>query len=809
MLLVLKQDLLYALRAFRKNPGFALSALLTLALGIGGNSAMFTIVRAVLLKPLPYFNPDRLVRVSFDNPQQNTQDVGFSMERFEALGLPTSFTDFGAFFIAFENLTLTGDAGPEPVKTARISSNCLGVLGVQPIAGRGFNASEDAPGGRHVALISSELWQRRFARDPQVIGKTASLDSTAYAIVGVMPPAFQFPLPGIDVWVSRPSDFSALPPAYRRSAGILLGLGRLKSGATLDQARAELNVLNRQFILAHPNESQNSVLRVNIMRDRMVANVRPILWMLLGAAGFVLFIACANLASVLLARATSRSREFAIRASLGATRSRLIGQLLAESTLLAFAGGTIGLLLAAWSLAALTKANLPYLPRSSEIHMDHWMLAFTLLLSVGTGILFGLFPSLDASRTDLVEALRDRVRTSRSRGIFRWGTLNVLVVAQFAFSLILLIGAVLLTESLAKLYSLALGFRADHLLTMQIALPRARYDPKRARAFFEQLVERIRALPAVRGAAVAQTIPMTARYATRVAVAEQPPVKLNERSDATLQVATPDYFATLGIARRRGRDFADRDGTTGSAAIIINEAFARRFWPAYPNGPDPLGQHVLIGASPKPVEIVGVVADVRERSVDSAGGLEVYLPLATNPLQNAGVLVRTEGDPLRIVPSIRNQVLALDRDQAASSVATMDHLIDLSLGQRRPALLLLALFAVAALLLAVVGIYGVIAYSVAERTPEIAIRSALGAQRRDILWMIEGQGLRLAIVGIAIGVGGALALTRVIEAMLYEVSATDPAVFAAVAVLFVLVAALAAYVPARRALAIDPASALR
>ncbi len=809
----LRQDLGYALRILNHNRGFAATAIFTLALGIGGNCAMFTVVRAVLLNPLPYADSDRLVRVSFDNPGQNTQDVGFSQARLEALGLPRSFTQFSAFFIATENMTLSGEAGPDSVKVARISANTLDILGVQPILGRAFRAEEDAPGGRLVALISSELWRRRFAGDSHVLGKPANLDRTAHTIVGVLPPGFQFPMAGVDVWVTRPSDFSALLPSVRRTAGTLIGLGRLKPGTTLSQARAELNVLNRQYNLAHPDEPSGTSLRLAFLRDRMVANVRPILWALFGAVGFVLLIACANLAGVLLARAASRSREFAIRASLGATRVRLISQLLAESVLLAFAGGTLGLLLAVWILSAVKKATIPFLPRIAEIHLDYRMLIFALLLSMATGVLFGLIPSLHASRLDLLHALRDRGQGSGAmphhRAAFGMSPLNLLVVIQVGLSMVLLIGATLLTKSLLKLHGVELGFQPAHLLTMQIALPRSRYDAVRQKAFFDQLLERVDALPGVRGVAAAQTVPMTARYATNVAIAEQAPVKMNERPTATLQTVTPGYFRTLGIARRRGRDFNQQDGNAQPYVIIVNESFARRFWPAYPSGLNPLGQHVLIGAGPKPLEIIAIVADVRERSVDSEGGPEIYLPLAYNPLQTAGLMVRTDGDPLRMVTAIRNQVVAVDRDQAVSSIQTMDDVIEASVGQRRTALALLALFAATALMLAVVGIYGVIAYSVAQRGPEIAIRCALGAQRSDILWMIEGQGAGLALAGILVGAAGAVALTRVVKALLFQVSATDPAAFIAVAVLFLAVAMLAAYLPARRATRVNPASALR
>ncbi len=814
MLDAIQRDLRYALRTLGKNPAFAATAVLTLALGIGGNTAIFTVIRAVLLRPLAYREPDRLVRLSIDDPHTNVKDAGFNQVRYEGLkSSAKSFSDLGAFFISTEDMTLSGAAEPESLKVARVSANFLDILGLRPALGRGFLPEEDAPGARPVVMISAELWQRRFGADPGIAGRIATLQSTPYTIVGVLPAGFQFPTSGVDAWVARPSEFSALPPRVWRFTTILAGLARLKPGVSLEQARAEMDVLARQYAAANPGGAQTT-MRVARLQDQLVANVRPMLWTLFGAVGFVLLIACANVASLLLARATSRSREFALRAALGAPRSRLIGQLLAESLLLALTGGALGVLLAKWGIGAIVRSAALGLPRSGEVRLDTMVLAFTVAVSAGAGILFGLVPSLHASRPDVAEALRasgERTGRTAPRGRLGLSTRGLLVIAQVALSVILLIGAALLIESFARLSGVDPGFRKQNLLTMQIALPTVRYNSvQKQRAFFESLVARVGNLPGVRSATVMRTLPMTARYATNVAVAEQPPVDPKDRPSAQLQTVTPDYFGTLGIPLRRGRQFDARDQPeSGRFSLIVNESFARLFWPQYPRGQDPVGQHILLAGTQQPFEIVGIVADVHERALDVEAIPEIYIPLASTPLQTAALAVRTDGDPRRFVNSVRAQVLAIDPDQAVSHVKTMEEAIQDSVGQRRVTLVLLGSFAGVALLLAMVGIYGVIAYSVAQRTQEMGIRRALGAQGRDILRIVLAQGLGLALIGVAIGVGGAFALTRVMQSLLFHVSATDPAIFTGIALLFVLVALAASYVPARRAIDIDPMAALR
>lgn len=797
----------------RKNRAFAATAIVTIALGIAGNTAMFTVIRAVLLKPLAYRDPDRLVRLSVDQARLNLKDVGFSQIRFEQMQRAQSFAELGAFFIATENMTLSGGDEPEALKGARVSANFLSVLGVAPMLGRGFLPEEDQPGGRPVAMISADLWRRHFGGDPRVAGKTATLEATPYTIVGVLPQNFQFPQTGVDVWVTRPSEFSAIPPNDWRVTAVLVGIGRLKPGASLDQARAEMEVLGRQYAATSPRDA-GATMRLTLLQDQMVANVRPMLLLLSGAVGFVLLIACANVASLLLARATSRSSEFAIRAALGAARGRLMGQLLAESMLLAVAGGTLGVLLAKWGLTAITSSSSLGLPRVGEIRLDASVLGFSLALSILTGILFGLFPSLNASRPDLAHALRAKDegtnQTSTRRAPFGLSARSLLVVGQAALSIILLIGTSLLLESFARIRGVDPGFRPANLLTLQIALPTARYTGVKQRVFFEELVRRVETLPGVRGASVMRTLPTTARYATPVAVQELPPVNHNDWPQAQLQTTTPGYFHTMGIAVRRGRDFNDRDRSdSGFFPVIINESLVRLFWPGYPSGQEPVGRHLLLGAGRRGMEIVGIVADVHERGLDGDVWPEVYVPFAANPLQTASLAVRTDGDPRGFVNSVRAQVLAIDRDQAISNVRTMDEIIDGSIGQRRVTLVLLGLFAGAAVTLAMVGLYGVIAYSVTRRTRELGIRRALGAQQRDILGLVLRQGLSLALTGVAIGIGGALALTRLMTGFLFHVSATDPATFAGIALLFVLIALAASYIPARRATSVDPMDALR
>ena len=815
------RDLRYAARLLRKNPGFTAVAVLTLALGIGANTAMFTVINTVLLKPLPYRDPSQLVRVSIDNQRHGWEDAGFSQMQFKELERAQSFVDLGASFVSTESLTLSGGTEPEALKAARVSANFLNILGVEPVVGRSFLPEEDDPSARPVAMISSDLWNRYFGRDPAIAGRTAAIDSTPHTIIGVLPSGFQFPFAGVDVWVTKPWAFSALPPRQQPRAAILAGLGRLKPGVSLEQVRAELTVLHRQYSTAYPalsdSVSAGATVRVAYLKDQLVADIKLVLWVLFGAVGCVLLIACANLASLLLARAGARRREFSVRAALGAGRRRLIGHLLTENLLLSFGGALLGLLLAKLALAAITQTTVFQLPRASELQLDGVVLGFTAALSIATAILFGLLPSLAASRPDVADVLRARGEgaTAASRlgvafGLRKLGlsTRGALVVCQVALSMVLLVGATLMIKTLANLHN-GLGFDPASLLTFKVNLPQAHYDGPRVRVFLDELVRRLEATPGVRQATVARTLPTEPRYAVSLYRASLPAANITEWPMAQLQTISPGYFRTLGIPLRRGRKFTDRDGPGPPFLVMINEALARRFWPAYPDGEDPVGQHILVGPNSDPIEIVGVVGDIRQRSLDAEAWPEVYVPVVNTPLHRAAVAVRTDGNPMGLVDSIQSQVFSIDPEQAISEVMTMEDLVALSVGRRRAAMTLLALFASTALLLSLVGIYGVVAYSVVLRTQELGIRRALGAQRNDILRQVLGQGIVLTLLGVVLGTAAALAVTRLMQGLLFGVSPTDFDTFLWIALLFVTVAATTSYVPARRATKIDPMTALR
>ena len=795
------RDAIYAVRTMRKSPTFTAVAVLTLALGIGANTASFSVISAVLLKPLEYRNPDQLVNIS----------GGASPVRFrEMRAAAQSFTDIGAF-TGQESLTLTGGVQPEVLKGARVSASFLRILGVMPVLGRGFLPQEDSAGGLAAVMISAELWQRRFNGDFHIAGKTMNLAGAPYTVVGVLPARFQFPFPGLDVWLTQPSEWPAMSRQSRALSPFLSIFGRLEPEVTINAANAEAALLQRQYAMSHPamlDAKPKVPVRVKPLKDQIVGNIRSELWMLSGAVGFVLLIACANIASLLLARANARSREFAVRSALGAARSRLMGQLLAESVLLSLMGGALGMVFAVWSLQAVRHITAFELPRADEIQLDGTVLAFAATLSIVTGILFGLAPSLTASRPDLMGVLRARVDDS-GKGVF--SVRGALVIGQIGLSIVLLIGAALLIESVVHLRGDNPGFDPANVLTMRVSLPPQRYDSDRKRDdFFKELVLRVRSQPGIRSAAAAMTLPMTGYAGSPVQDAAKPPSRLNERPIATILIVTPGYFQTLKVPLRRGRIFNERDHEGTQRVAMIDEGLARRFWPAYPGGVDPVGQHLLIGGTnPQPAEIIGIAGNVHQNIDNSAWPESVYEAFAQIPLPSAMLAIRTEGKAAGVTEAIRGQVQALDRDQPIAEVQSMEDLVEAQLGQRRVLVMLLGSFAGVALLLALVGVYGVITYSVTQRTQELGIRRALGAREGDILWLIVGQALGLALAGAVIGLAGALALTRVMKTLLFHTSATDPSTFVGVAVLFILVAIGASYFPARRAARIDPMIALR
>ena len=803
----LRHNLKFGLRAIRRNPGFSVAVVLTIALGIGANTAMFSVIRAVLLRSLPYRDPDRIVLVAGGATPVRAEEIASASR---------SYTETGAF-TGFEDLALSGMGEPEVLKGVRVSANFLSILGVVPLRGRSSLPEDDRPGSAPVAMISAELWRRRFGRDPAVVGNMATLAGVPTTIIGVLPAGFQFPTSGVDVWLTRPSEWSVLDPKARPLSPFLSIFGRLKPQVGAAQATAELAVLDRQYAIAHPGmldskpDSPEVVLPIG---EDLVSDVRPKLWMLFGAVAFVLLIVCANIGGLLLARATTRAREFAVQAAIGAGRGRIVGQLLTETLLLAVLGGSLGISLAAGSLSAIRQLTLADLPRAQEIQMDPLVLGFGIALTLLTGIVCGLVPAAIASRPDLALVLKgsgEATAGARVKMIRKFGARGFLVVGQVALSMILLIGASLLIESLAHLYRVDPGFQSSGLLTMKIALSPAQYDTKAKRAmFYDQLRKRLSAQSGVVSAAVSLTLPMSDGWmGTTLELTGREPRPLNERPIAIFENITPGYFRTMRISLARGRDFNDHDDLAAPQVAIISESAAHVLWPQYPQGPDPIGEHILFGSDLKPSEIVGIAADVHQTGKDSDPRPGIYVPCLQNPPSSAALAVRTVGSPLAMAAVVRRQVLAIDPAQPVSDISTMDEVVDTSEGQLRLMMTLLGSFASVATVLAMIGLYGVVSYSVVQRTGEIGIRRALGAPSGNILSLVARQVVTLALTGILLGIGGALLLTRLLQDMLFQVKATDLATFAGAAILFMLVALGASYMPARRAARIDPLRAIR
>lgn len=805
----LSWDLRYAYRRLRKTPVFSIAAVVTLALAIGANTAIFTVVHAVLLKPLDYPDSARLVLAS----------GGATPTRFaETKQAAANIADFGAY-TREENVIVAGAREPEVLRAVHVSADFLRILKVSPIRGRDFREEEDAAGADPVAMISAELWERRFAADPQIAGKSLDIGSVPYQIIGVLPARFQFPAPGLDIWMAAPSNIPTTQPKSRALSPFLTIFGRLRPGASSKRAEAQMKVVRRQYATAHPemlDAKPNKPVELTPLKQDLVANVQSMLWTLLGAVGFVLLIACANLATLMLIRARGQETEFAVRLALGAGRGRLMGQLLTESVLISFAGGVLGTALAAGCVRAIRGMTAFELPRLGEIQIDWAVLAFTTLLSVLTAVLFGLMPAVGASRPDLVEALRATGESPSRRGRSRVSALlsgrALLSMAQIALSVVLLIGAGLLIRSVASLRAVDVGFNANGLFTADIDLPPLHYDSDlKVARFFDELCERLTALPGVRSAAAAMALPMMAYPGIPVQDAAKPKLKLNERLIAKFFPVTPDYFRTLGIPLKRGRPFSQHDTLDNQRVAIIDESLARHFWPKYPNGIDPVGQHLFVGGvNPKPAEIVGIVGNVKQDLDDRENWKEtVYVSLLQTPIPNAVLAVRSGGNPLELTQAIQHEIRAIDPQQPIGTPETMQDRMEAQVGQRRLVLDLLISFAALAALLAILGIYAAVAYSVKQRTRELGIRRALGAQRRDILQLVLAQGLVLAAVGIASGLAGAYALTRLLGDFLFDVSATDPLVFFAVALLFLAAAMAATYLPAWSAANVDPVSAIR
>jgi putative ABC transport system permease protein len=810
MIAGLWQDVRYGWRTLRKTPGFTIVAALTLALGIGANTAIFTVVDAALLRGLPYHEPERLVQVwetrrlgeikQLDASYPDYLDWGRQTDVIEGI---CGYTGWGGSF------TLTGGAEPERIEGARVTASFFSLLGVAPALGRGFLPGEDQPGAEPTVIISHALWQRRFGADPKIVGQQIALDGAGHTVLGVLPQSFQFaPMGKAQLWVPlRPLDFQVT----RRFMHWLDVIVRLKPGVSLAQAQAQMDAVAARIERENPDTHTGAGLKLVPLHEQIVGSVGPLLLVLLGAVGLVLLIACANVANLLLLRAVARRQEISVRLALGATRWRLAQQLVSESLLLALLGGLLGLALAKIGvkllLAAIPAAQLSAMPYLQGLAPGVRVLGFAFALSLLTGIVFGLVPAWQSTRLDLQTALKDGGRAAAGDG--RWRLRSLLVVSEMALALALLVGAGLLIQSTLRLLNVKLGFNPERLLTLQLELPRARYSTDdQTRAFHQQLLPRVAALPGVVSASSVNWLPLEGGPVDLFRVEGQPPPPPSEAPKTTTRVVSANYFRTMGIALTKGRHFTDNDNQTAPGVLVINSALARKLF----GQQEPLGRRLIFGD--KPFEIVGVVDDERVGELDQDAASVVYRPFLQTPWTRVNLAVRTVGEPGSIANAVRGEVQALDPNLALYSVATMEQLIaerPATFMRRYPALLM-AVFAALASILAAVGIYGVVSYSVKQRTREIAIRLALGAQSRDVLWLVIGQGMRLAGAGVAIGLTLALALAKLMtgfSALLYGVRATDPMTFALIALLLLVVALLACYVPARRVTKVDPLVALR
>lgn len=797
-------DLRYALRLQLKNPGFTLVAVLALALGIGANSAIFSVVNAVLLRPLPFKDADRLVMLWGTESQLNKAPVLIG-EFLDWKEQSRSFEQIAAY--VEDNLTLVTADSPERIKGARVSSNFFDLLNVAPARGRAFLPSEDVPGGNRVVIISHNLWQNRLGSDPAIVGRQIRLNGESYNVVGVLPADFRFIESG-DLWA---------PIALSRESGnqklrYLKVVARLKPGVTQAAAQAEMDSLARSLREQYPDAGQQTGVKVVPLQDEIVGDVRQSLLILFGAVGFVLLIACANVANLLMARATGRRKEIAVRLALGATRARVVRQLLTESVLLALLGGALGLLVAVWG-KNLLRAGLSGAPFSSsyidKIGFDWRVLGFTLVASVLTGVVFGLTPALHATRQDLNESLKREGRGTVI-GSRRNPLPGLLVLLEVSVALALLIGAGLMIRSFLRLQSVEPGFNPRNALTMRIVLPTSKYKSGAEQAaFFREVTQRVKALPGVRSVGAINNLPLSKTNVNGVFMIEgREPWPPGGEPLAEFRLITPDYLSAMEIPLLKGRTFSDADNDKAPGVILVNETMARQFWP----GEDPLGKRLKLGRAEDDfpyLTIVGVVGDVKHFGLDREPRPEVYIPHPQFPAPAMTLVVRTVTGAANMAASVRAQVNSVDPYQPVYNVTTLESLLDESVAQPRLYTKMLGAAATIAILLAAVGIYSVIAYSVNQRRHEIAVRMALGAQPGRVLRMVVVQGMIPALGGVFVGLGLALILTRFISAMLFGVSSTDPWTFAGISLLLTVVALLASYIPARKVTQIDPVAILR
>ncbi|HEX8149526.1 MAG TPA: ABC transporter permease [Pyrinomonadaceae bacterium] len=797
MLELIIKDLRYAFRMLRRKPGFTAVAVLTLALGIGGNTAIFSVVNAVLLRALPYPDAGRLVSVYESLPQGGTGSV--SVPNFmDWRAQSDAFTGLAAY--QYGDFNLREEQQPVRAVGATVTANFFDVLGATPQAGRAFLEGEDRAGRDRVVILSDRLWRRNYGADPGVVGQDILLGGEKYQVVGVMPPSVQYPAASVELWV--PLVFSDRQLGSRGSHAFLV-LGRLKPGVSFEQAQEQMSTIGRVLEQQYPGPQEGRNVVLVRVEEEAVQGIRPALLMLLGAVGFVLLIACTNVANLLLARAAARRKEVAIRSALGAGRWRLMRQFLTESVVLALLGGAAGLLVARWTLQALSTLASGYLSRPGEVGLDWKVLAFTAALSVVSGVVAGLAPAFHVSRADVQETLKESGNAgSSARGTWlRSG----LAVAEVASALVLLVGAGLLVKSFLRLQSVEPGLRPERVLTMRVSLPTTRYDtPQKMSLFYREVLERVSALPGVEDAGVINMLPLQ-RYGANgeIRVEGRAPLPPGRVPLTEYRRASAGYFKALGIPLQAGRLFEPADEAEAARPVVVSRELVRTF---FPDG-DALGKR--IGLGDEWWTIIGVVGDVKQSGLTQPSRPELFIPYTAYPADGMTLVVRGAADPAEMTAAVRREVQAVDPNQPVYNVRTMEEVIDLSIANRRLNMTLLTIFAGLATLLAVVGIYSVMSYLVTQHTREIGIRVALGASRANILKLVLGQGLALTLVGVGVGALAAFGLTRLMSSLLYEVEGSDPLTYVSVSLLLTLVALVACYIPARRATKVDPLVALR
>lgn len=812
----LLQDLRFGIRTLLKNPGISAVAIIALALGTGANSAIFSVVNAIMLRPLPYGQPERLVMMWGTNSKSGINQDSISVPNLLDYREQSSTLDQIA---AYSQDDFNISSGDEPIhcQGTFVTANYFSALGSSPHYGRAFADGEDQSRATAVAVISDGLWRRQFGADPNIINTTIQLNGASFNLIGVMGPEFQSPNPGDDLWVPMALDggdrlrvpsSSSPEQVKQRNRRFLTCVARLKPGTSIAQAQADLgNIASR---LEQQFPSDNASLSVNLvgMHKQVVGDIGSALAVLIASVGAVLLIACGNVANLLLARAAGRQKEIAIRTALGAARGRIIRQLLTESVVLGLAGGLLGLVLAFAGIKLLVALNPPNIPRLNEINVDLRVLAFTFAISLLTGLIFGLAPALQSSKPNLNETLKEGARGSSVGG--GQHIRNALVVLEMLLTTVLLITVGLMIRSFVSLQKVNPGFNAQGALTMWVALPAAKYsEDKQLRSFYQQAVGRIENLPGVTSVGVSTSLPLSTNVIARFrfTIDGRPPATANERLTANYRAINYDYFRTMGISLRKGRTFTEQDSEQSPPVVIINETMAKRFWQS---GDEAVGKRLTIpSAGNASREVIGVVADVKHSSLDADSGFEFYVPFLQKPFNFMSIIVRTQTDPMGIAGSVRQAILAVDPSESVYDVKTLQQVVSDSLSQPRLYTVLLSIFAAVALILAAVGIYGVMNNSVSQRIHEIGIRLALGAQRADILKMVVGHGMILAMIGIVVGLGAALIVTRLLESLLFGISARDLLTFLMIPLVLAIVAFLSTFIPAMRATRVDPMVALR